>query len=98
MIFNKKNEASSNNSKNNKDQITTLVGEGASFEGKITTSSARTTLALDYVAAVVVVEWPDDGEPIAGRDAPENTICVRHGMIEAVLDRIKRRLRGRVVE
>ena len=41
MIFNKKNEASSNNSKNNKDQITTLVGEGASFEGKITTSSAR---------------------------------------------------------
>ena len=41
MIFKKKNEASSNNSKNNKDQITTLVGEGASFEGKITTSSAR---------------------------------------------------------
>jgi cytoskeletal protein CcmA (bactofilin family) len=38
MIGKKKNGASS---KNNKDQITTLVGEGASFEGIITTSSAR---------------------------------------------------------
>ncbi len=41
MIFKKKNEASNSNSKNNNDQITTLVGEGASFEGNITTSSAR---------------------------------------------------------
>lgn len=34
-----KKEVQSNG--NNKDQITTLVGEGASFEGNITTSSAR---------------------------------------------------------
>jgi len=38
MIGKKKNGTGS---KNNKDQITTLVGEGASFEGIITTSSAR---------------------------------------------------------
>ena len=39
-MIGKKNAAKSGG-KGNKDQITTLVGEGASFEGNITTSSAR---------------------------------------------------------
>ena len=40
MIGSKKG-SSAGTGGNNKDQITTLVGEGASFEGNITTSSAR---------------------------------------------------------
>ena len=40
MIGSKKGSSAAGG-KNNKDQITTLVGEGASFEGNITTSSAR---------------------------------------------------------
>ena len=34
-------KSSNSSAGNNKEQITTLVGEGASFEGNITTSSAR---------------------------------------------------------
>ena len=41
MIGKKKNSFGGIGGKGNKDQITTLVGEGASFEGFITTSSAR---------------------------------------------------------
>jgi len=41
MIGKKKNDTGRAGEKSNKDQITTLVGEGASFEGNITTSSAR---------------------------------------------------------
>ena len=45
MIGKNKKESKASTAKNgaaaNKDQITTLVGEGASFEGNITTSSAR---------------------------------------------------------
>lgn len=41
MIGSKKNDSAGSGGKGNKDQITTLVGEGASFEGNITTSSAR---------------------------------------------------------
>jgi cytoskeletal protein CcmA (bactofilin family) len=41
MIGKKKNSFGGAGGKGNKDQITTLVGEGASFEGYITTSSAR---------------------------------------------------------
>lgn len=41
MIGKKNNTPAGAGGKGNKDQITTLVGEGASFEGNITTSSAR---------------------------------------------------------
>jgi len=41
MIGKKKNSFGGVGEKGNKDQITTLVGEGASFEGYITASSAR---------------------------------------------------------
>ena len=41
MIGKKKTKEVKSSNGNNKDQITTLVGEGASFEGNITTSSAR---------------------------------------------------------
>ena len=41
MIGSKKGSSAGSGGKGNKDQITTLVGEGASFEGNITTSSAR---------------------------------------------------------
>jgi len=41
-MFGKNNSSpTGSGGKGNKDQITTLVGEGASFEGNITTSSAR---------------------------------------------------------
>ncbi len=40
-MIGKKNDSAGAGGKGNKDQITTLVGEGASFEGNITTSSAR---------------------------------------------------------
>ena len=40
-MIGKKSKKEVKNSNGNKDQITTLVGEGASFEGNITTSSAR---------------------------------------------------------
>ena len=41
MIGKKNSSPAGTGGKGNKDQITTLVGEGASFEGNITTSSAR---------------------------------------------------------
>ena len=41
MIGKKNSSPAKSGGKGNKDQITTLVGEGASFEGNITTSSAR---------------------------------------------------------
>ena len=41
MIGKKNDNSAKSGGKGNKDQITTLVGEGASFEGNITTSSAR---------------------------------------------------------
>ena len=40
-MIGKKNKKEVKGNGSNKDQITTLVGEGASFEGNITTSSAR---------------------------------------------------------
>jgi len=40
-MIGKKGSKDVKSTSNNKDQITTLVGEGASFEGNITTSSAR---------------------------------------------------------
>ena len=40
-MIGKKTKKEVKSSNGNKDQITTLVGEGASFEGNITTSSAR---------------------------------------------------------
>ena len=46
MIGKKSKKEVKSSDGNNKDQITTLVGEGASFEGNITTSSARIDGAL----------------------------------------------------